>query len=292
MHAKVEPRNVCNAKENAKLAPRGHDERKILNSKSKKQIGENEMTKDNRKVAFVTGGSSGIGRATAEAFIAEGYQTVVVDRDETAGITLVRKLGGESNCSFFDCDVADDDAVKRAVEFTISKYGRLDAAFNGAGTDGDMGKAMADYSMEQFQRVMAVNVSGVWSCMRHQIRAMLNNGGGAIVNASSTAGLVAFPFMSAYVASKHAVVGLTRTAAVEYARLGIRVNAVCPGVVDTPMIRHRLRNEMVEALAEATPIGRIGKPEEIASTVVWLCGSTAPYLTGQAIAVDGGWTSR
>lgn len=250
------------------------------------------MTKDNRKVAFVTGGSSGIGRATTEAFIVEGYKTVIIDRDETAGIELVRKLGGESNCSFFSCDVTDDDAVKRAVEFTISKYGRLDAAFNGAGTDGDIGKAMTDYSMEQFQRVMAVNVSGVWSCMRYQIRAMLNNGGGAIVNASSTAGLVAFPFMSAYVASKHAVLGLTKTAAIEYARLGIRVNAVCPGVVDTPMIRHRLPNETVEAIAEATPVGRIGKPEEIASTAVWLCGSTALYLTGQAIAVDGGWTSR
>lgn len=250
------------------------------------------MGEDNRKVAFVTGGSSGIGRATVEAFVAEGYKTVIVDREEAAGADLAKKLGSEGNCSFFACDVTDDDAVRRAVEFTIAKYGRLDAAFNGAGTDGDMGKAMADYSMEQFQRVMAVNIAGVWSCMRYQIRGMLNNGGGAIVNAASTAGLVAFPFMSAYVASKHAVVGLTKTAAVEYARQGIRINAVCPGVVDTPMIRHRLTSDKIEALAEASPIGRIGNPEEIASTVVWLCGSTAPYLTGQAIAVDGGWTSR
>ena len=250
------------------------------------------MTKYDRKVAFVTGGSSGIGRATAESLIADGYQTVIVDLDETAGVELVRKLGREGNCSFFTCDVTDDNAVKSAVDFTISRYGRLDAAFNCAGTDGDAGKAMADYSMEQFQRVMAVNVSGVWSCMRHQIRAMLNNGGGAIVNASSTAGLVAFPFMSAYVASKHAVIGLTKTAAIEYARQGIRVNAVCPGVVDTPLIRHRLTTETLEAIAEASPMGRIGSPDEIASTVVWLCGGAAQYLTGQAIAVDGGWTSR
>jgi NAD(P)-dependent dehydrogenase (short-subunit alcohol dehydrogenase family) len=250
------------------------------------------MTEDNRKVAFITGGSSGIGRATVEAFIAEGYQTVIVDREEAAGTELARKLGGESNCSFFACDVTDDDAVKHAVEFTIAKYGRLDAAFNGAGVDGDMGKAMIDYSMEQFQRVMAVNIAGVWSCMRYQIQAMLHNGGGSIVNAGSTAGLVGFSFMSAYVASKHAVLGLTKTAAIEYARQGIRVNAVCPGVIDTPMIRNRLTSEMIGALAEASPIGRLGSPEEIASTVVWLCGSTAPYLTGQAIAVDGGWTSR
>ena len=250
------------------------------------------MGEDNRKVAFVTGGSSGIGRATVEAFVAEGYKTVVADREEAAGADLARRLGGESNCSFFACDVTDDDAVRRAVEFTIAKYGRLDAAFNGAGTDGDAGKAMADYSMEQFQRVMTVNIAGVWSCMRYQIRAMLSNGGGAIVNAASVAGLVAFPFMSAYVASKHAIVGLTKTAAVEYARQGIRVNAVCPGVIDTPMVRNRLTNDKIQALAEASPMGRIGHPEEIASAVVWMCGNTASYLTGQAIAVDGGWTSR
>jgi NAD(P)-dependent dehydrogenase (short-subunit alcohol dehydrogenase family) len=241
---------------------------------------------------MITGGSSGIGRAVAEAFIAKGHATVIIDRDAQAGSRVAGMLAETGECRFVACDVADDGAVERAVGFTLEKYDRLDAAFNGAGIDGSTGKLFCEQSIEDFRHVMAVNAGGVWSCMRHQIPAMLATGGGSIVNASSAAGLVAVPLMSAYVASKHAVVGLTKAAAVEYARQGIRVNAVCPGMVDTPMVRNSLSAQEIDALSEASPMGRIGTPEEIAATVVWLCEDSASYLTGQAIAVDGAWTSR
>lgn len=245
-----------------------------------------------RKVAFVTGGGSGIGRAAAEALAAVGYAVAIVDRDEIAGRQTADLLGRSGDAAFFACDVTDDNAVRAAVDFTVAKYGRLDAAFNCAGIDGETGKMLADGNLETVQRVMAVNVVGVWSCMRYQIQAMLRSGGGSIVNCSSAAGLVGVPFMSAYSASKHAVVGFTKVAAVEYARQGIRVNAVCPGMVDTPMIRNALTDDEVSALNEMSPIGRIGTPEEIAAMVVFLCGDSAPYLTGQAIAVDGAWTAH
>ena len=246
---------------------------------------------DDPKVAFVTGGGSGIGRATVEAFVAEGYAVVVVDRDAAAGEAVCAKLCGTGEVVFHSCDVTDDDAVERAISFTIDCYGRLDAAFNCAGIDG-AGKLLSEDVPQNFRQVMAVNVVGVWSCMRHQIRAMLKQGGGSIVNAASAAGLVGVPYMSAYTASKHAVVGLTKVAALEYARQGIRVNAVCPGMVDTPMVRNSLTDAEIAVLNEASPVGRIGRPEEIAATVVWLSGDAAPYLTGQAIAVDGAWSSR
>lgn len=248
--------------------------------------------KPDRKVAFITGGGSGIGRSAAEGFIAEGYAVVIVDRDEQAGERTAALLGQSGEAAFVACDVTDDDAVRTAVEFVVARYGRLDAAFNCAGIDGETGKMLAEGNLETVRRVMAVNVVGLWSCMRYQIEAMLRGGGGSIVNCSSAAGLVGVPFMSAYSASKHAVVGFTKVAAVEYARQGIRVNAVCPGMVDTPMIRNALTDEEVSALSELSPIGRIGTPREIAATVVWLCGDSAPYLTGQAIAVDGAWTAR
>jgi NAD(P)-dependent dehydrogenase (short-subunit alcohol dehydrogenase family) len=246
-----------------------------------------------RKVAFVTGGSSGIGRASVEAFVAQGYAVVVVDRDAAAGEAFCAELARDGHdAAFRACDVTDDAAVERAVEFARERYGRLDAAFNCAGIDGGAGKLLTEDVPENFRQVMAINVGGVWSCMRHQIRVMLEQGGGAIVNASSAAGLVGVPYMSAYTASKHAVVGLTRVAAVEYARQGVRVNAVCPGMVDTPMVRNSLTDEQIAVLNEASPVGRIGLPQEIAATVVWLCGDSAPYLTGQAIAVDGAFSSR
>lgn len=252
------------------------------------------MTQDRRRrVAFVTGGGSGIGLATAEAFVRADYATVIVDRDEAAGRQAEAALRPLGECLFVACDVADDADVRRAVEKTADSYGRLDAAFNGAGITGEQGRLLAEDTVDNWQRVLGVNLGGVWSCMRHQIPLMLRGGGGAIVNASSSAGLVGAPYMSAYAAAKHGVVGLTKAAAIEYARQGIRVNAVCPGMIDTPMMRGgAAAPEILAGLLEECPMGRMGTPEEIASTVLWLCHDGASYLTGQAIAVDGAWTSR
>lgn len=244
------------------------------------------------KVAFVTGASSGIGRAAAEAFIARGYATALVDRDEAAGRRLAAELGVAGACVFIPCDVTDDETVRRAVATTVERYGRLDAAFNAAGVDGEHGKATADGSMENWNRVIAIDLTGLWSCMRYQIPQMLETGGGSIVNCASVAGLVGAPFFSAYVAAKHGVVGLTKTAALEYARQGIRVNAVCPGMIDTPMSRAGMTPEIAEALVAESAIGRLGEPEEVARAVVWLCDEAPGFLTGQAIAVDGAWTAR
>jgi NAD(P)-dependent dehydrogenase (short-subunit alcohol dehydrogenase family) len=249
------------------------------------------MGADQRKVAFVTGASSGIGRATAAAFVSRGYATVLADRDEQAGRKAEVELKGAGECVFIPCDVTDDDAVRRAVEQTVERYGRLDAAFNGAGIDGEQGKTTAECSPENWSRVLAVDLTGVWSCMRHQIPQMLKTGGGAIVNCASVAGLVAAPFCGAYAAAKHGVVGLTKAAALEYARQGIRVNAVCPGMIDTPMSRAGIPPELRDALLAQTAIGRMGEPEEVAAAVLWLCDGAPGFLTGQAIAIDGAWTA-
>jgi NAD(P)-dependent dehydrogenase (short-subunit alcohol dehydrogenase family) len=245
-----------------------------------------------RKVALVTGASSGIGRATAELFVARGYATALVDRDDDAGRVVETQLRKSGECVFIRCDVTDDGAVREAVEQAVGLYGRLDAAFNAAGIDGEAGKPTADCSMENWNRVMAIDLTGLWSCMRYEIPQMLKTGGGSIVNCASVAGIVGAPYVSAYVAAKHGVVGLTKAAALEYARQGIRVNAVCPGMIDTPMTRKGLTPEFAAKLLEESPIGRFGRPTEIASAVVSLCDESSSFLTGQAIAVDGGWTAR
>ena len=244
------------------------------------------------KVAFVTGGSSGIGRATAELFVARGYATAIVDRDEKLGHEAVEQLRGSGECTFIRCDVTDDASVRDAVAHTVSRYGRLDAAFNGAGIDGEHGKATADCSMENWQRVMAVDLTGMFSCLRYEIPQMLKAGGGAIVNCASVAGIVGAPYVSAYVAAKHGVVGLTRAAALEYAGQHIRINAVCPGMIDTPMSRKSMTPEITAALLKESPTGRLGLPSEIAAVVLSLCDPSSSFLTGQAIAVDGAWTAR
>jgi NAD(P)-dependent dehydrogenase (short-subunit alcohol dehydrogenase family) len=244
-----------------------------------------------RKVAFVTGATSGIGLAAAEAFLTHGYATALVDRDKDSGRLVEARLRELGDCSYIHCDVTDNSTVQNAVEQAVGKYGRLDAAFNAAGIDGE-GAATADCSIENWNRVLATDLTGVWLCMRHEIPAMLKNGGGVIVNCASTAGIAGAPFVPAYVAAKHGVVGLTKAAALEYARQGIRVNAVCPGIIETPMTRKGLTPEIKAKLLEETPIGRIGTAAEIAATVLWLCDSSSSYLTGQAIAVDGGWTTR
>jgi NAD(P)-dependent dehydrogenase (short-subunit alcohol dehydrogenase family) len=247
---------------------------------------------DEPKVAFVTGASSGIGRAAAEAFVARGYATALVDRDETAGRQVEAQLRATGECVFLRCDVTDDAAVRQAVEQTGARYGRLDACFNAAGIDGEPGKATADCTMENWNQVIAIDLTGLWSCMRYQIPQMLKTGGGSIVNCASVAGLVGAPFVPAYVAAKHGVVGLTKAAALEYARQGIRVNAVCPGMIDTPMSRAGMTPEVRDALLAESAIGRLGQPEEVAAAVVWLCEAAPGFLTGQAIAVDGAWTAR
>jgi NAD(P)-dependent dehydrogenase (short-subunit alcohol dehydrogenase family) len=246
-----------------------------------------------RKVAFVTGASSGIGRATAKAFAAQGYATALVDLNEAGGKeteTEIRAAGGES--FFVKCNTADDDSVRNAVEETVKHYGRLDAAFNAAGIDGATGTMTGDTSVEDWRRVIDINLNGVWLCMRHQITQMLKNGGGAIVNCASTAGIRGAAYFGAYCAAKHGVVGMTKAAGLEYCSKGVRINAVCPGMIDTPMTNSEEMKDVIEQMAKASPIGRRGQPEEIADAVLWLCSDTATFVHGQAIAVDAGLTSR
>lgn len=248
------------------------------------------MTTQDRKVAFVTGAASGIGRATAEAFVARGYATVLADREAAAGEQLQETLRRSGECSFIRCDVTDDSNVHAAIEQAVAIYGRIDAAFNAAGINGDAA-LMADGTQENWNRVIAVDLTGVWSCMRYEIRQMLRNGGGAIVNCASTAGLVAAEQLAPYVAAKHGVVGLTKAASLEYIRQGIRVNAVCPGMINTPMF-DSIPPDVAQALVASSPIGRFGTPAEIAAAVLWLCDASASFVTGHALVADGGWTAR
>lgn len=252
------------------------------------------MTLKLNKVALVTGASSGIGKATALAFARDGYSVVLADRDEAAGEAAAREaeaLGAAAH--FVPCDVSREADVANLVAETVSTFGRLDAAFNNAGIEGELA-ATADCTLENWDRVIGVNLKGVWLCMRAELRQMLQQAeGGAIVNCSSVAGLAGLPTVPAYVASKHGVVGLTRTAALEYATRNIRVNAVCPGAIETPMLERFMQGEQGRQQMIATePVGRIGSPEEIAAAVIWLSGPGASFVTGHALAVDGGWTAR
>lgn len=245
------------------------------------------------KVALVTGGAAGIGRATAQAFAAEGLQVVVSDVDVAGGegtVQLIRDAGGEA--TFVRCDVTRDAEVQALMAQVVASYGRLDYAFNNAGIEIEKGK-LADGSEDEFDAIMGVNVKGVWLCMKHQLPIMLAQGGGAIVNTASIAGLGAAPKMSIYAASKHAVIGLTKSAAVEYGKKKIRVNAVCPAVIDTDMFRRAYEADpkKAEFVAGMHPVGRIGKVEEIAAAVLYLCCDAAGFTTGHALAVDGGATA-
>ena len=252
------------------------------------------MTLKLNKVALVTGAGSGIGRATALAFARAGYSVVFSDRDEIAGEAAEREAAAIGAASkFVRCDVADEADVETLVAETVSCFGRLDVAFNNAGIEGQPAST-ADCTVENFDRTIATNLRGVWLCMAHEIRQMLAQGdGGAIVNCASVAGLVGIAGLPAYVASKHGVVGLTRTAALDYAARNIRVNAVCPGAIVTPMLE-RFMGSSEEARANVIanePVGRLGQPQEIAAAVLWLCSREASFTTGQALAVDGGWTA-
>lgn len=239
------------------------------------------MAKGAKQVALVTGAGSGIGKAAAQAFAREGFVVVAADVAEAAdGHLRIR------------CDVSDEASVQAMIAQIVAAFGRLDVAFNNAGTLGELG-ATADCAVANFDRVIATNLRGVFLCMRAELRQMTSQReGGVIVNCSSVAGLVGLAGAAAYAASKHGVVGLTRTAALEYAQARIRVNAVCPGPVGTPMLEQLMAGMPGgrSAVIAAEPAGRIGAPEEIADAVLWLCSPAASFVTGQAIAVDGGWT--
>jgi NAD(P)-dependent dehydrogenase (short-subunit alcohol dehydrogenase family) len=245
------------------------------------------------QVALVTGAATGIGRAIALAFAREGRKVVVSDVDAAGGegtVEQIRAVGGEAR--FIRCDVTRDAEVRALMEGCKEAYGRLDYAVNNAGVDLEKGK-LADGSESEFDTIMAVNVKGVWLCMKHEIPLMLAQGGGAIVNTASVAGLGAAPKMSIYAASKHAVIGLTRSAAVEYGKKNVRINAVCPAVIDTDMFRRAAEADPRKAQLALTvhPVGRIGKVEEVAAAVLYLCSDAAGFTTGIALPVDGGQTA-
>ena len=246
------------------------------------------------KIALVTGAGSGIGRESALAFAASGAQVMVSDVVVEGGeetVARIKAAGGEA--TFMRADVSQRAEVEALIRQTVETYGRVDCAHNNAGIEGDMAPT-ADCTEANWDRTIAINLKGVWLCMKYEIPQMLEQGSGVIVNTSSVAGLVGFVNLPAYTATKHGVAGLTRTAALEYAQQGIRVNAVCPGVIHTPMI-DRIVGGDAEAEAQFTalePVGRMGSPAEVAQAVVWLCSDAASFVTGVAMPVDGGFVAQ
>lgn len=242
------------------------------------------------KVALVTGASGGIGRATAIGFAQSGASVLVADVNEAGGnetVAMIKAAGGKA--VFQRCNVADGNDVKAVVARAVAEFGRLDFAHNNAGINSVMAN---EYDDEIWARSIAINLTGVMLCMREEAEVMLKQGGGAIVNTASINGLVGNPTQPAYVAGKHGVVGLTRHAALKHARAGIRVNAVCPGVIETPMTDSVAANPEIRKIMEnMTPMGRMGQPEEIASAVLWLCSDQASFVTGHAMVIDGGATA-
>ena len=251
------------------------------------------MSRFVNKVVLVTGGGSGIGRATAIKFASEGASVVIGNRNEKLGqetVDLIEKAGGKA--SFYKTDVTKSENIKNLVEYTVNTYGGLHAAFNNAGVE-DPEAMTPDHTEATFDLMMNVNVKGVWYSMKYEIEHMLANGGGAIVNTSSVAGLSGYPGHALYTASKHAVLGLTKTAALEYGKQGIRINAVCPGGTETRLLDGLSGgdSETLKYMESLHPIGRLGKPHEIADAVVWLCSDEASFVLAQSIAVDGGFTA-
>jgi NAD(P)-dependent dehydrogenase (short-subunit alcohol dehydrogenase family) len=246
------------------------------------------------KVALVTGAGSGIGRASAQAFARAGARVVVSDIDEARGLATVRSIHQQgATAHFVAADVTSSLDIERLVASALSQYGGLQLAHNNAGMLGDIGP-LAECSEDNFERVLALNLRAVFLSMKHEIPALLASGGGAIVNTSSGSGLVGTPGLSAYAASKHGVIGLTKSAALEYVRKGLRINAVCPGVTRTAMLEGFMAGDAAaEArVKEGNPSGRIGTPEEVADAVVWLCSEHASFVNGACLSVDGGAVAR
>jgi len=248
----------------------------------------------NHKVAIITGGSSGIGKATAVALAKEGVRVVIAARrakESEETLQLVKQAGSDG--IFVKTDVANENDVKLLVEKTVKTYGRLDYAFNNAGMVEDS-TSFVDQTSNVYDNIMNINVKGVWLSMKYEIPQMLKNGGGAIVNNSSGLGVIGMPQIPVYTASKHAVLGLTKSAALEYAKSGIRINAVAPGAIETEMFEKLVegKKQLRETFNSMHPIGRVGKSEEIANAVVWLLSDKASFVTGHTLLVDGGLVSR
>jgi NAD(P)-dependent dehydrogenase (short-subunit alcohol dehydrogenase family) len=245
------------------------------------------------KVAFVTGGASGIGRAAALAFAREGARVVVADVSEQGNRETVHLLEQHgASAVAVQCDVTRAADVKNALHKAIEAFGRLDFAFNNAGIEPRKPAPLAEYEEEEWNRIIDINLRGVFLCMKHEIPLILKQGGGAIVNTSSGAGIVGIKGSPAYTAAKHGVIGLTRAAALDYASQNVRINAVCPGYIDTPMMG-RFTGGTPEGRAKVIaeePVGRMGKPEEIAAAVIWLCSDAAGFVVGHAMVLDGGQT--
>lgn len=241
------------------------------------------------KVAFVTGAASGIGRATAVAFASEGARVAIVDRTEDAlrqTADAIRAAGGE--VVTIACDVAIPEQVENAVARTVAAFGRLDIAFNNAGVE-NKAAPVAEIELAEWDRILDINLRGTFVCMKHEIAQMMRQGGGVVVNTSSGAGVRGVAGGSAYAASKHAIIGLTKSAALDYAKSNIRVNAILPGNIETPMMDRFTGGDIQKAI-DLEPVGRLGKPEEIAEAVLWMCSDLGAFVTGASISVDGGWS--
>ncbi|GAB3337849.1 SDR family oxidoreductase [Larkinella ripae] len=247
----------------------------------------------NDKVALVTGAAAGIGFAAAKAFAQAGASVVLADWDEKQVHAAAGQLAAEGYKTLaVVCDVADDQAVQVMVEKTVSTFGRLDAAYNNAAVQNVLAGA-AEQTRDDFDRVTAINLRGVWSCMKYELQQMRQQGHGAIVNCSSIGGILGGAQRGTYHAAKHGVIGLTKSAALEYASQGIRINTICPGIIHTPMVDQMLaggQQEVLDAMLKAVPVGRLGRPEEIANAVLWLCSDAASLVIGHTLVVDGGYS--
>jgi NAD(P)-dependent dehydrogenase (short-subunit alcohol dehydrogenase family) len=244
------------------------------------------------KVAIVTGGSFGIGKATAIAFAERGAKVVIADWvEDPETVNHIKHMGSEA--IFVKCDVSKDSDVKAMVEKTLATFGRLDYAFNNAGIEG-LSTPVHECTEENWDNTIGVNLKGIYLCMKYELPHMLKQRSGAIVNCASVAGLIGFPGLGAYVASKHGIIGLTKTAALENAKWGVRINAVCPGVIKTPMVDRMTGKDKVaeKQFENMEPVGRMGQPEEVAEAVTWLCSGSSSFVTGHAMAVDGGWVAQ